>query len=128
MAENEKTIVDKLKKIDLTKLDSITFEEIMQLVPKIFGDDSFEFIIDDLSKALVVPDQPTKHGVADMYVLHTKPRIYAFRNPCEQLKQFCIKNNLQPGSKIVYLKNFIPEGKTSYDTRYVFEVAKKKEK
>ena len=128
MTENEETIVDKLQKIDLTKLKRVTFEEIMAKKPKIFGDDSFDFSIGDLSGALEVPDFETKVGFGDMYVLDTKPLIYTFSNAYGQLRRFCKKNNLKSGSKITYLKKFIPEGKTSFDTQYLFEEAKKMEK
>jgi len=95
MTENEETIVDKLQKIDLTKLKRVTFEEIMAKKPKIFGDDSFDFSIGDLSGALEVPDFETKVGFGDMYVLETKPLIYTFSNAYGQLRRFCKKNNLK---------------------------------
>jgi len=124
MTDNEKNFLDKVGRIDLSKLKTSTIAEVRQKKPKIFDKESFDFVINDLSKALVVPEVETRSGVGDMYVLDTKPRIYTFGNAYDQLEKFCSRNNLSRGSKLKYLKKFIPEGKDSFSTTYVFEVPK----
>ena len=119
---NEKAILDKLGKIDLSKLETITIDEVRQQKPRIFGEESFDFVVNDLSKALVVHEHKTRVGSGDLYVLDTLPRIYTFGNAYDQLEQFYRKNNLTRSSKITYVKKFIPEGKESYDTTYLFKV------
>ena len=128
MTNNEKSFLDEVGKIDLSKLKTKTIAEIRQQKPKIFDKESFDFVINDLSKALVVPELQTRSGVGDMYVLDTMPRIYTFGNAYDQLEKFCSKNNLSRGSKVKYLKKFIPEGKDSFSTTYVFETLKELKK
>lgn len=124
MTNNEKTIIEELQKIDLSKLDTVSIEEIRQQKPRIFDKESFTFVVNDLSKALVIRDHPTKAGTGDMYVLDTLPKIYTFGNAYDQLEKFYKEHSLVSGSKITYLKKFIPTGKDSFSTTYLFEVVK----
>ena len=124
MSNSESTIIEGLQKIDLSKLDSVTIAEVRQLKPRIFDKEPFTFMVVDLTKALIIPDYKTKAGSGNMYVLDTLPRIYTFANAYDQLEKYYTKNNLASGSRITYLKKFIPEGKDSFDTTYVFEVPK----
>lgn len=124
MTNNETTTIEALQKIDLSKLDTVTIESIRQQKPKIFDKESFTFVVNDLSKALVITDHPTKVGSGNMYVLDTVPKIYTFGNAYDQLENFYKKHNMVRGSKITYLKKFIPEGKESFDTKYLFEEVK----
>ncbi len=124
MTNNETTTIEALQKIDLSKLDTVTIESIRQLKPRIFDKESFTFVVNDLSKALVITDHPTKVGSGNLYVLDTVPKIYTFGNAYDQLERFYKGNNLVRGSKITYMKKFIPEGKESFDTKYLFEIVK----
>lgn len=128
MKNDETTTIEKLQKIDLSKLDTVTIESIREQKPKIFAKEPFIFLINDLSKALVIPGQETRVGSGDMYVLDTVPKIYTFGNAYDQLEQFCCKNDLTRGSKVHYLKKFIPAGKDSFSTTYSFEVFKETKK
>ena len=124
MTNNETTTIEALQKIDLSKLDTVTIESIRQQKPRIFDKESFTFVVNDLSKALVITDHPTKVGSGNMYVLDTVSRIYTFGNAYDQLEKFYKEHNLAKGSKIRYVRKFIPEGKESFDTKYLFEEAK----
>lgn len=127
MANNEETILAKLKKIDLSKLETVTIEEVRDKKPRIFGKESFNFVVNDLSKALVVREHKTDVGFGDMYILDTTPAIYSFSNAYDQLEEFFKSNKLLKGSKIKFVEKFIPPGKESYDTTYSFEIVSRKE-
>lgn len=128
MAQNEESLLDTITKIDLSSLETVSIDEVRQQKPRIFGKESFDFVVNDLSTALVIREKETSVGSGDMYILNTLPRIYSFGNAYDQLEQFYNKNNLSPKAKITYLKKFIPAGKDSFDTTYVFEVFKETKK
>jgi len=120
MSKDEE-IIKKMETVDIDDLETVTIQEIRELKPRIFGENSFKFIINDLGKAKVLKKVKTRVGFGDMYILDTVPVIYTFGNAYDQLEEFVQSNRLKPKATIKFVKKFIPEGKDSYDTQYIFE-------
>jgi len=125
MSKEDTDLIEELETVEIEKLDFITVDEMKAERPKIFGDESFSFAINDISKARVIRNVKTRVGVGNMYILDTNPRIYTFGNAWEQLQNFYAENKLKSGSIVKYIEKYIPEGKDSFSTTYKFEVIEK---
>ena len=125
MSEELDDLQKQVEEIPLEELEDITIEEVRASRPKIFGEDSFTFVLGEIRKAKVRRNVKTSKGFGDMYILHTmNPKIYTFGNGYDQLTKFVEANNLKKGDTIKYIRNYIPEGKDTFDTTYVFEKVK----
>jgi len=118
---SEKDIVEEIdQNIDFEKLEKVAFSDIKK--PMVFGKtDTFVFELIETG-AYVIPNQKTRVGYEDMYLLVTNPKIYCFRNALKQLEKFVMTEKIVLPATIKYVGR---EG-TDFDTKYMFELAKKK--
>ncbi len=128
MSENEKDLIAELESIDTEDLPTVDIDTVRADRLRIFEASSEEtpdvaFTFEILTLTAKQQTMKTRVGKGKMYHLDTVPKIVCFANAFDQLVTFVEKAKLKTPCSIKYVDRKIPEGKDSFDTKYLFEKA-----